>query len=99
MAEILKERKTLSLKRPIVSNIVMLEYRLIWNEKSLEWDIYRNGVKTGLARRKKQSAIDMAILSVQSEEEVLRKNGKVVSMKDRMLTVEWTQNGTAAITA
>lgn len=84
-----KKRRVLFLKKPVVLRGVTFEYRLVWNENTLEWNIYRNGADTGLARRKKQSAIDTAIFAIKSDERLSGVDVKVVSLKDRVLAVEW----------
>jgi hypothetical protein len=86
-----KERKILSLKRPLDLKKPALEYQLIWNEDSQEWDILRNGLKTGAARRKLRSAIDIAILAVQSDEGAKCATARIVSVKKRASTLEWTR--------
>src|SRR3569833_342787 len=91
MTQRLKERKILSLKRPVGIKMPVLEYQLIWNEDSQEWDIYRNGLKTGTTRRKLRSAIDIAILAVQSDERARGADARIVSVKKRASTLEWTR--------
>lgn len=86
-----KERKTLSLKKPFEPKEAPLEYRLIWNEDSHECDVYRNGAKTGLARRKKQSAVDNVILAIQSDVGTSRMGARIISVKGRTSTIEWTR--------
>ena len=66
-----------------------IEYRVVWSETSAHWEIHRNGVKTGASRRKRQSAIDIAILAGQSEERPPEAKIIVTSMKDRTLKTEW----------
>jgi len=91
MMQKLKERKILSLKRPPGPKKPALEYHLIWNEESQKWDICRNGLKTGAARRKLRSAIDIAILAVQSDEEARGADARIISVKKRASTLEWTR--------
>ena len=94
MTQELKERKILSLKRPLDLKKPALEYQLIWNEDSQEWDIHRNGLKTGAARRKLRSAIDLAILALQSDEAARGADARIVSVKKRASTLEWTTSAT-----
>lgn len=82
-------RKTLTLKNPALAK--PLEYRVVWNGTTAEWEIYRNGVKTGQARRKKQSAIDMAVLAIKSDESFAAAKAVVVSVKDGAHQAEWTR--------
>jgi hypothetical protein len=84
-----KQRKIISLKNPIPRKAAVLEYRLVWNEALEEWDIQRNGVKTGISRRKKKSAVDTAILAIQSEAMFPNEPATVVSMKDGARKTEW----------
>jgi hypothetical protein len=97
MTQLPKERKTLSLKRPLDLNRPALEYQLIWNEERQEWDIYRSGLKTGAARRKLRSAIDIAILAVQSDQGAKGADVRIVSVKKRASTLEWTRTRSAIV--
>jgi hypothetical protein len=89
MTHPLKQRKIISLKGPVQQKIKALEYRIVWNEVSGQWDVHRNGVKTGLARRKKKSGIDLAILAIRSDESFPVANATVVSVKDGLQKTEW----------
>ncbi|HWM60554.1 MAG TPA: hypothetical protein VNN98_00305 [Rhizomicrobium sp.] len=75
-----------------------IEYRLVWSEINAHWEIHRNGAKTSACRRKKQSAIDMAILAIQAEEKSPDAKVIVTSLKDRTLKTEWAgpSNGSGA---
>lgn len=84
-----KPRKILGLKSPVQSCRVVLEYRLIWNGKSGEWDIFRNGVSTGTSRRKKQSAIDLAVLAIRADQALVGAKSTVVSVKGALSKIEW----------
>jgi hypothetical protein len=95
MTQQLKKRKILSLKRPLDLKKPVLEYQLIWNEDNQGWDIYRNWLKTGAARRKLRSAIDIAILAVQSDEGARGAEVRIVSVKKQASTLEWTQSRSA----
>jgi len=65
-------------KRPILrlkagaaaAPVLRVEYRVVKQEPEAEWQILRNGVDTGKSRRKKQSAIDLAILDARAELEM-----------------------------
>jgi hypothetical protein len=92
MPEPVRQRKVLSLKRPLETKRAMLEYRLVWNDASGEWDIHRNGIKTGTARRKKQSAIDTAILAIRAAGGECAKKALILSSKDNVLTTEWEKS-------
>lgn len=91
-------RKILRLKMPASRIGADIEYRVVWSEISAHWEIHRNGVRTSAARRKKQSAIDMAILAIQSEVRSPEAKVIVTSLKDRTLKIEckigwlWTQS-------
>jgi hypothetical protein len=84
-----KSRKILTLKAPASRKAADIEYRLVWSEIDAHWEIYRNGAKTSASRRKKQSAIDMAILAIQAEEKSPDAKVIVTSLKDRTLKTEW----------
>lgn len=80
-------RKILRLKVPAPA--ADIEYRIVWNQVSAHWEIHRNGAKTDAARRKKQSAIDIAIQTIQSEKRPPGTKAIVTSFKDRTLKTEW----------
>ena len=76
-------RHTIKLKADI-------EYQVVWSETFSHWEIYRNGTKTNDARRKIQSAIDRAIVAVQSELTSPKLRAVVSSFKDGTKHIEWT---------
>src|SRR5882757_2770297 len=82
-------RKILRLKVPASRMAADIEYRVVWSEINAHWEIHRNGAKTSASRRKKQSAIDIAILAVQSEVRSPEMKVIVTSLKDRTLKTEW----------
>jgi hypothetical protein len=82
-------RKIITLKRPASRTTADIEYRIVWSETNAHWEIHRNGVKTSASRRKKQSAIDTAILAIQSEVRSSNAKAMVTSLKDRTLKTEW----------
>jgi len=82
-------RKILSLKAPVSPIAADIEYRLVWSEIRAQWEIHRNGAKTSASRRKKQSALDMAILAIRSEANSPDVKVIVTSLKDRILKTEW----------
>jgi hypothetical protein len=82
-------RKIITLKRPVSRPAPEIEYRLVWSASDAHWEIHRNGVKTSASRRKKQSAIDMAILAIQAEPRRPDAKAIVTSLKDRALKTEW----------
>jgi hypothetical protein len=77
------------LKVPASHIAAEIEYRVVWSEINAHWEIHRNGDKTSASRRKKQSAIDMAILAIKSEERSPGAKVIVTSLKDRALKIEW----------
>jgi hypothetical protein len=83
-------RKTIRLKMPASHVSAEIEYRVVWNETGAHWEIYRNGARTGASRRKKQSAIDMAILAIKAEKRSPEAKAIVTSLKDRILKIEWS---------
>ena len=45
-----------------------VEYRVLWNEVELGWDVFRNGAATKvLARKKRKSAVDLAVQDAKTE--------------------------------
>jgi hypothetical protein len=82
-------RRIIRLKVPASPIAADIEYRVIWSEIDAHWEIHRNGAKTSASRRKKQSAIDMAILAIQSEVRSPEAKVIVTSSKDRALKPEW----------
>lgn len=89
MTALPKPRKILGLKSSVRPSWAVLEYRLIWNGTSGEWDVFRNGVNTGMSRRKKQSAIDLAVLAIRGDQGLSGAKTTVVSVKDALSKVEW----------
>lgn len=89
MAASPERRRILGLKSSVRPSWAVLEYRLIWNGTSGVWDIFRNGVNTGTSRRKKQSAVDLAILAIQSDRALSGAKTTVVSVKDELSKIEW----------
>jgi hypothetical protein len=56
------ERPRLSLK------IASVEYRIQWDDKAKQWDVFRNGVATDVvARKKRSSAVASAIRDAKAE--------------------------------
>ena len=89
MAASPERRSILGLKSSVRPSWAVLEYRLIWNGTSGVWDILRNGVNTGTSRRKKQSAVDLAVLAIQADQALSGAKTTVVSVKDELLKIEW----------
>jgi hypothetical protein len=54
-------------------------------------------VKIGISRRKKQSAIDTAILAIRAEERLPATKAIVASLKDRILKIEWSSPPNGAL--
>ncbi len=45
-----------------------VEYRVVLNKATMEWNVFRNGAATDVAaRKKKQSAVDSAVRDAQAE--------------------------------
>jgi hypothetical protein len=82
-------RKIITLKGPVSHSAGDIEYRIVWSERDAHWEIHRNGAKTGASRRKKQSALDLAIRAIQSEVKAPEAKIVVTSLKDRALKTEW----------
>ena len=82
-------RKILGLKSSVKPNWAVLEYRLVWSEPAGQWEIYRNGVKTSSARRKKQSAVDLAIFAIGKDKSLGGANARVLSVRDGQVRTEW----------
>jgi hypothetical protein len=82
-------RKILSLKSPVSPIAADIEYRLVWSEIRAQWEIHRNGARASASRRKKQSALDRAILAIRSEASSPDVKVIVTSLKDRILKTEW----------
>jgi hypothetical protein len=66
-----------------------IEYRVVWSEKDAHWSVHRNGADIGSSRRKKQSAVDIAILALKSESRVFDTKAIVTSIKDGVQKTEW----------
>jgi hypothetical protein len=85
----INQRKIIRLKTPASHTAADIEYRVVWSESNAHWEIQRNGAKTSTSRRKKQSAIDIAILACQSEVRSPEVKVIVTSSKNRILKTEW----------
>lgn len=85
-------------KRPILrlkagaaaAPVLRVEYRVVKQEPEAEWQILRNGVDTGKSRRKKQSAIDLAILDARAELGTAKAKVTVTVLEAGKVTTEWT---------
>jgi hypothetical protein len=75
-------RRTIKLKPDI-------EYQVVWSETLSHWEIYRNGTKTNVARRKMKSAIDRAVIAIQSELTSPTLRAVVSSFKNGTKQIEW----------
>jgi hypothetical protein len=82
-------RKVIRLKAPAAGLTSDIEYRVVWNQTHAQWEIHRNGAKTSNARRKKQSAVDLAISAIQAEVRPPEAKLIVTSLKDKTLKTEW----------
>lgn len=88
----MQKRRTLSLSKPLsapIGGAATIEFRVIWNEAAAAWDITRNGVDLHVSRRKKQSAIDLAIRKAQAEMATSAAKIVVTSVEDRKKKTEW----------
>jgi hypothetical protein len=83
-------RKILQLKVPGADTSSDVVYRVVMNTLRSEWNIFRNGVRTSNARRKKQSAIDLAIRSAQVELPSVEGKILVTTFERGKLTTEWS---------
>ena len=90
------KRPTLKLSKPVTVRVptLIVDYRVVWNEAASQWDIKRNGVDTKASRRKRQSAIDLAIRQAKTEAGA---NAKVTvsSVEATKTKTEWTSEGDA----
>ena len=67
-----------------------VEYRLLFNEVDQAWDVYRNGVATAVAGRKKRmSAINSAIRDANAELETSEAVIMVTWLQGRTLETLW----------
>lgn len=89
MTDAVKQRRVITLKGRQSVKSEAVEYRIIWNQDNAAWEVFRDGMDTGLSRRKKQSAIDIALQAVEKAGETRTANVKIVSVRDRKLIVEW----------
>lgn len=84
------KRMTLRLKADApVSFTKRIEYRVLKHEPDAEWTVLRNGAATGMTRRKKQSAIDMAIKDARTELESSKAKITVTVHEIGKVTVAW----------
>jgi hypothetical protein len=80
-------RKTAEVDRQMSNPCPDVEYRVVWNRFESRWEIHRNGVATGVSRRKKQPAIDVAIRALLDEKEMPKGDVVVKALKDETLTI------------
>jgi hypothetical protein len=67
-----------------------VEYRLLFNEANQAWDVYRNGVATAVAGRKKRtSAVDSAIRDAKAELETSEAVIMLTWLQGRTLETLW----------
>ena len=81
----LGNRQRLSLK------IVRIEYRIKWDDKTLTWDVLRNGIATDIvARRKRASAVASAIREAKAEFNVSDNSVVVTCLEGHKLETLWS---------
>jgi hypothetical protein len=84
-----KQWTTNDCKRSILK-LADIEYRLLFNQVDQTWNVYRNGVPTTVAARKKRaSAIDSAIRDAKAELETSEAVILVTCLKGRNLETLW----------
>ena len=70
--------------------IADVEYRVLWNEAKLEWDVYRNGAVTAVsARKKRKSAVDSAVRNAKAELETSKISVIVTCQQGRKIETVW----------
>ena len=89
----------LSKAAKIPAELLKIDYRVVWNEAAAQWDIRRNGVDTKNSRRKRQSAIDLAILKAKAEQETAKGTITVATLEDGKAKMQWTSEGGAGQSA
>jgi len=87
----MQKRPILKLTKPVNIRLPQagpIDYRVIWNQAASQWDIRRNGVDTKTSRRKRQSAIDLAVR--QAKAETAKVKITVTSVEGAKVKTEWT---------
>ena len=80
----------IDIPKPSSDKLADVEYRLRFNEVNQTWDVYRNGVATAVAGRKKRmSAIDSAIREAKAELETSEAVIMVTWLQGRTLEALW----------
>jgi len=75
--------------------LATIEFRVLWNETKAEWEIQRNGTDIESPRRKRQSAIDLAVRAARAEKAKTQAKVIVTTMDGRKAKTEWTSDASA----
>ena len=86
------KRPTLRLNKAVSlpADLLKIDYRVVWNEAAAQWDIKRNGLDTKNSRRKRQSAIDLAVRQAKAELDTAKGKITVSTVEGTKTKTEWT---------
>ena len=86
------KRPLLKLNKAVTlpAELLKIDYRVVWNEAGEQWDIRRNGVDTKNSRRKRQSAIDLAVRQAKAEMETAKGTITVSTVDGTAVKTQWT---------
>jgi hypothetical protein len=88
----MQKRPILGLSKPLkapLAGLATIDFRVTWNEATAAWDVKRNGVDIHASRRKRQSAIDLAIRKAQAEAATSQAKIIVTSLENGKAKTEW----------
>lgn len=70
--------------------IADIDYRVVFNKATMEWNVFRNGASTDVsARKKKSSALDSAIRDARAESVTSKAHIIVTCVEGRKCDVVW----------
>jgi hypothetical protein len=89
MKKIASERIA-GIRTPGALRMADVEFRVVWNEGSQSWNVFRNGTATDVSgRKKKKSAIDSAIHEAKAESKTSDARVVVICLQGRKLETVW----------
>jgi hypothetical protein len=82
--------RIVGVRKPDPAKLADIEYRVVRNEATKEWTVFRNGVETNIsARKKKTSAVDSAVREAKTELENSGVVIVVISVEGRRIETVW----------
>jgi hypothetical protein len=82
--------RVVGIRKPDAVKLADIEYRVVRNEATKQWNVFRNGVVTVIsARKKKKSAVDSAVRDAKVESENSGAVIVVISVEGRKIEMVW----------